>query len=306
MIERVGALGTITRLREPARRVVSLVPSETEAVAMLGAGDRLVGRTDYCVEPAETLALVPRVGGTKDARLDRIVALAPDLVLANQEENTEGLVAGLLARGIAVHLSFPKTVADAVALQHDLGLLLGFDPATHPVLVRLRTAVAEAEARRSHTQPVRVFCPIWMDPLMTVHGDTYISDMLDLCGGSNVFADRPRRYPLAADLGRAPAWSDARVGARDTRYPRVTVDEVLAQQPEVVLLPDEPHPFSEADAEVFRGLDMPAAHARRVHRTDGKDLCWYSPRLIEALPRVAGLLRPSTDTTGLPRRVNLG
>jgi ABC-type Fe3+-hydroxamate transport system substrate-binding protein len=306
MIERPGALGTVTRLARPARRVVSLVPSETEAVAMLGAGDRLVGRTDYCVEPAAALAEVVRVGGTKDARLDAIVALAPDLVLANQEENTEALVAGLTARGIAVHLSFPKTVADAVTLQHDLAVLLGLDPATHPLLARLRAAVAEAEARRARTRPVRVFCPIWMDPLMTVHADTYISDVLDLCGGANVFADRPRRYPLAADLGRAPAWSAERVGARDTRYPRVTLDEVVALQPEVVLLPDEPHPFSDADAEVFRRLDIPAARAGRVHRTDGKALCWYSPRLIDALPRVADWLRGEVATGGLPSRANLG
>ncbi len=306
MIVLPGALGHITRLAGPARRVVSLVPSETEAVALLGLGHRLVGRTDYCVCPAEVAASVPSVGGTKDARLADIVALSPDLVLVNQEENTPALVEGLVARGIPVHLSFPKTVSEAVTLQGDLALLLGLDPNRHPTLVRLREAVAEAEGRRATVRPVRVFCPIWMDPLMTIHADTYISDVLDLCGGVNVFADRPRRYPLAADLGRAPAWDSARVGLRDTRYPRVTLDEVVALQPEVVVLPDEPHPFTEADAAVFRGLDIPAARTGRVHRTDGKDLCWYSPRLLDALARVADLLRGGVPTGGLPSRGDLG
>jgi hypothetical protein len=82
------------------------------------------------------------------------------------------------------------------------------------------------------------------------------------------------------------------VGARDTRYPRVTLDEVVERQPEVVLLPDEPHPFSDADAEVFRALDIPAARAGRVLRVDGKALCWYSPRLIDALPQVRAWLHP--------------
>src|SRR6202044_2720392 len=107
--------------------------------------------------------------------------------------------------------------------------------------------------------PGRAFCPTWMAPLMTVHADTFISDMLDLCGAANVFADRVRRYPLAADLRGAAPLSPEKVGDRDVRYPRVTLDEVVARAPELVLLPDEPHPFTEADAAVFRSLAIPAA-----------------------------------------------
>lgn len=273
------------------RRVVSLVPSVTESLFLLGLGDRVVGRTDYCVEPMPAVAAVPSVGGTKDADVDAIAALSPDLVLVNQEENTQAIHRDLVARGLRVHLSFPKTVADAVALMRELAATLGA-PSDHPALVRLADAVAEMERLRAHTVPRKVFCPIWMDPLMTIHGDTFISDVLDLCGGQNVFLDRPRRYPLAADLGRAAPWSNDRVGLRDTRYPRVTLDEVVERQPEVVLLPDEPHPFSEADAGVFRALDIPAAAQGRVLLVDGKALCWYSPRLADALPQVRAWLHP--------------
>lgn len=275
---------------ERHRRVVSLVPSVTESLFLLGAGERVVGRTDYCVEPAADVAHVPSVGGTKNASVDAVTALSPDLVLVNREENTEAIHRDLVARGLNVHLSFPKSVRDATALMRELAAMLDVR-SDHPALVRLDDVVADLERARASTVPRRVFCPIWMDPLMTIHGDTFISDVLDLCGGYNVFADRPRRYPLAADLGRAAAWDDERVGLRDTRYPRVGLDEVVARRPEVVLLPDEPHPFTEEDAAVFRALDIPAAADGRVRRVDGKALCWYSPRMADALPQVAAWLR---------------
>lgn len=278
------------------RRVVSLVPSVTESLFLLGVGDRVVGRTEYCVEPRDAVGAVPTVGGTKSADVDAIAALGADLVLVNQEENTEAICRELAARGLRVHLSFPKTVADAVALLHELAAMLGV-AGDHPALARLTDAVAEMERLRANTVPCKVFCPIWMDPLMTIHGDTFISDVLDLCGGQNVFLDRPRRYPLAADLGRAAPWTNDRVGLRDTRYPRVTLDEVVERQPELVLLPDEPHPFSDEDAAVFRALPIPAAEQGRVLRVDGKALCWPSPRLADALPQVRAWLHPTTPTT---------
>ena len=118
---------------------------------------------------------------------------------------------------------------------------------------------------------------------MTIHGATFISDMLDLCGAQNVFADRERRYPLAADLGNAKPLPPEKVEGRDVRYPRVTMDEVNARAPELVLLPDEPHPFSDADAEVFRAQPTPAAARGAVVRTSGKDLCWYGARSVEGM-----------------------
>jgi hypothetical protein len=122
-----------------------------------------------------------------------------------------------------------------------------------------------------------------MDPLMTVHHDTFISDALELCGGRNVFSERERRYPLRADLGLRQAVDP---GERDTRYPRVTMEEVVAAGPRLVLLPDEPHEFTEADAEVFRD-HLPEAE---VSFCDGKDLMWYGLRSLEGLDRIAGVI----------------
>jgi hypothetical protein len=117
-----------------------------------------------------------------------------------------------------------------------------------------------------------------------------------LAGAENVFADRERRYPLAADLGTGAPLPADRVAGRDVRYPRITLDEIVARQPEIVLLPDEPHPFTEAEAAVFRGLDIPAARRGAVRFCDGKDLMWYGARSLEGLGRLRALVdgaRPS-------------
>jgi ABC-type Fe3+-hydroxamate transport system substrate-binding protein len=276
----------------PPKRVVSLVPSDTLSVAALGCAGALVGRTDYCELPADVVAGLPSVGGTKNPRVDDVCALEPDLVLANQEENTRGDLEALAARGVRVYIAFPRRVADGLA--HLARLARVFDVAgdagARDLLGRGYHALHDAEAARAARAPLRTFCPIWMKPLMTIHGDTFISDMLDLCGAQNVFADRERRYPLAADLGKAPPLPPEKIEGRDVRYPRVTMEEVVARAPELVLLPDEPHPFSEEDAEVFRALDVPAAKRGAVVRTGGKDLCWYGARSVEGLPRLRELV----------------
>jgi ABC-type Fe3+-hydroxamate transport system substrate-binding protein len=272
--------------RAPAR-VVSLVPSDTLSLCAVGAASSLVGRTDYCELPADVVRGVPSVGGTKNPRIDDICDLSPDLVLANQEENTRGDLEKLASRGVRVLVAFPKRVAEGLA--HLARLARIFGTATDaPVkeLVKLGYhAQMRAEDARKRTTPVRVFCPIWMTPLMTIHGATFISDMLDLCGAQNVFADRERRYPLAADVAGATPLSKEKTVGRDVRYPRVTLDEVRAHAPAIVILPDEPHPFSEDDARVFAALGVPVAH------TSGKDLCWYGARSADGgIDRVRALV----------------
>lgn len=284
--------GRVLDFGSTPRRVVSLVPSDTLNVAALGCAGALVGRTDYCELPVDVVAALPTVGGTKNPRVDDVCALEPDLVLANQEENTRGDLEELARRGVRVYIAFPRRVVQGLAHLARLARIFGVerDAAVRELVGAGYRALRAAEEGRSKTTPVRAFCPIWMKPLMTVHGDTFISDMLDLCGAQNVFADRERRYPLAADVGNAAPLSPEKVGDRDVRYPRVTLEEVVTRRPELVLLPDEPHPFTDEDAAVFRGLDIPAAKAGAVVRTGGKDLCWPGARSVEGIGRVRELV----------------
>jgi ABC-type Fe3+-hydroxamate transport system substrate-binding protein len=276
----------------PPRRVVSLVPSDTLNVAAIGCADALVGRTDYCELPVDVISKLPSVGGTKNPRVDAVCDLAPDLVLANQEENTRGDLEQLAQRGVRVYVAFPRRVVEG--LGHLARLVRIFqvdhDAAVKDLFRKGYDALTPADPASKSVPPLRTFCPIWMNPLMTIHADTFISDMLAVCGAANVFADRERRYPLAADLGRAPALPSEKTEGRDVRYPRVTVEEVVARAPELVLLPDEPHPFSEDDAEEFRRLDIPAARRGAVVRTGGKDLCWYGARSVEGIARVRAVV----------------
>ena len=264
----------------PPRRVVSLVPSDTLNVFALAAGDRLVGRTRYCVEPAGLVELVPEVGGTKDVDVRAVRELEPDLVLVNQEENSRAHVEELARLQLPVFVAFPRRVADGLSHLARLARILGAEEASRDLLLRGVRALRALE----ETPPPRlgVFVPIWMEPLMTVNGETFISDAVRLAGGRNVFEGRERRYPLQADLGAAEARP---AGERDTRYPRVTLDEVAARAPEIVLLPDEPHPFTEADARVFRER-LPSA---KVVFCGGRDLSWYGARSVEGLPRLRAL-----------------
>lgn len=261
-------------LARPPARIVSLVPSLTEALFDLGLGPRVVGVTDWCVHPAEQVAGLPRVGGTKDTDVAAVLALAPELVIANHEENTRRTVERLRAAGLPVWVTYPRTVPEAAALLRELAGLGAPAEAVARVVEPVEQAVAEAERTRPAT-PVRVFCAIWRDPWMSVGPDTYAHAVLALCGGANVFAEH-RQGP----------------GGRARRYPIVTLAEVEAAAPEVVLLPDEPYAFDPRDVEELRRLAIPAAASGRIHCIDGTWVSWYGARIRPALAALRRLLHP--------------
>jgi ABC-type Fe3+-hydroxamate transport system substrate-binding protein len=245
-------------------RIVSLVPSLTEALFALGLGSRVVGVTEWCVHPAAAVAQLPKLGGTKTPDLAAIRTLRPQLVIANQEENRRRDVERLEAAGIPVWVTYPRTVTDAVALLRELAELGGAAEGLARVVEPIEASVARAAAERP-ARATPVFCPIWKDPWMAVGRDTYAHDLLTLCGGANVFADRGER-----------------------RYPIVREAEITAAAPEVVLLPDEPYAFGPREAAELARL-LPAA-AGRVHLIDGTLVSWYGPRIGRAIETLRPLL----------------
>ncbi|MBZ0283596.1 MAG: helical backbone metal receptor [Anaerolineae bacterium] len=278
----------------PPHRVISLVPSVTESLFDLSLDDRLIAVTDYCVYPAEGVARLPRIGGTKNPDVARIIEMKPDLVIANQEENRKEDVQALQSAGIAVWVTFPRTVGDCFNLLWNI--MHVFD---HPEMVpRVRLIeqtydwVWRISEKRVEDQVCRVFVPIWLDPLMTFNADTYAHDLLRVCGAVNVFGDRDRKYPLKADLGNGEAYpvDDAQVAGRDTRYPRVTMEEVEAAQPNMILLPSEPFEFTDSHITLFAGLNVPAARSGNIKLVDGSLLTWHGTRIAYALNTLPGLL----------------
>jgi ABC-type Fe3+-hydroxamate transport system substrate-binding protein len=248
-------------------RIVSLVPSITELLFTLGLEGRIAGVTIFCSEPREQVARTPKVGREKDPDLSRIRALQPDLVIANMEENRRDVVEALRAEGVTVWVTFPRTVAEGIQLIRELGSLTATEATADAMARPLEAALARVLARLAGRPRTRVFCPIWRGPYMTVNRDTYVHEMLETCGGDNVF------------------------GASAARYPTVTLEEVRAAAPDVILLPDEPYRFRDAHRADFAPLrDIPAVRSGRIHLVDGKLLSWYGPRIAEALERLPVLL----------------
>lgn len=275
-------------LVHPPQRVISLVPSMTESLFDLGCGQSVVGVTNYCSAPAQETARLPKVGGPKDARLDDILALRPDLVIANQEENSKELVEALVSAGIPVWLTFPMSVRESLDDLWDLTRLL---PGNNAAL-RLRLledSYRWAELGLADRPRLRYFCPIWQESAsdgtlwwMTFNQDTYSNNLLAVFGGENVFSQRKRLYPLEAN------WNEAAVedlASRDVRYPVVCARDVLAAMPEMILLPNEPFDFDDLPDEFWMNLfsATPAVKNRRIVHVEGSLITWCGTRLGRAL-----------------------
>ena len=265
----LDASGVVVSLSAHPRRIVSLIPSITEILFTLGVGEAVAGCTIFCTEPRDGVAGKTKVGGEKNPKLELIRELGADLVIANIEENVREHIETLRAWGIAVYVTYPRTVADGIALVAELGALTGAEDEGRRIAQDLERRLARVRTRGQGHAPARVFCPIWRRPYMTINGDTYIDDMLTLCGGANIFAGLPKRYP------------------------EVTLEAVAGARPEVVLLPDEPYRFRQVHVKDFSAYpEMPAVRDGRIHLMDGKLLSWYGPRIARALDVLPDLLGP--------------
>ncbi len=266
MIEVVDDAGRGVTLNAAACRIVSLVPSLTESLFALGCGASLVGVTRYCTEPARAMGHVERVGGTKNPDLSRIRALQPDLVLINEEENRREDFEALEGAGLTLFVSFSRRARDVVGLIDRLGRLTGSHAAAQCMAGALTEVLRELESAPPSPRR-RVFCPIWKNPWMSFNHETYADDLLRLAGGDNI------------------------CGARQGRYCTVSLEEIAAADPEVVLLPDEPYVFAAKDLPSLAPLSATRAyHTGRVHFIDGKALSWYGPRTAAALPYLRRML----------------
>ena len=240
------ALGRTFDFPEPPRRVVSLVPSITETLFELGAGDSVAAITDFCIFPEGVDRR--RVGGTKNPQIEAIRELSPDLVHMNLEENLEGH-ARAIEKFAPVFVSEPKSVGDVSALLTTLGAIHGCQERASVFVREIRSALQQ--------MPQNIFtfaCPIWKKPWMWCGGDTYVSNLVATAGGLNIMQER-------------------------SRYPSVELENVLAMRPNVIFLPDEPCVFKEADAEELRGT----TEAKVIGPFPGHLFTWHGTRTLRGL-----------------------
>jgi iron complex transport system substrate-binding protein len=252
--------------QKPRQRIISLVPSLTETLCALGGRERLVGCTAFCVHPEGLLkdANVIKVGGTKTVLREKLLALKPDLLLMNMEENTLEDIAYFRER-VECYLDGTKTLEDGLESILNVGALIGAETTARDFYQRGQATLAKIDAARAERikqggGAPRVFYAIWREPWMTINRDTFIHAMLERCGAQNIFA------------------------AHAKRYPEVSLQEILDAKPEIVWLPGEPYRFKEKHRAEWSNLPVTArAPIQRVELVDGEFVCWFGVRQIAGM-----------------------
>ena len=231
------------------RRIVSLVPSQTELLYSLGLNNEVAGITKFCIHPESWFRSKPRIGGTKNVHIDRVHSLQPDLVIANKEENVKEQVE-TLAEQYPVYISDVNNLDDACAMIRDIGAMTGTTEKAAALATTIQTSF---QALTPLSPALRTAYLIWKNPYMTIGNDTFIHYMLSRCGLQNVFSDH-------------------------TRYPAVTAEELQAANCEVLLLSSEPYPFRQQHIDELQE-QLPLT---KIMLVDGEMFSWYGSRLLQA------------------------
>lgn len=230
------------------KKIISLVPSQTELLYHLGLDEQVTGITKFCIHPDSWFRTKQRIGGTKQVDTDLVKLLQPDLIIANKEENVKEQ-AEALAADFPVWISDVNDLPGAYEMIEQIGIITGRETAAQLLQNKLRKSFDNITVHHTH----RAGYLIWRNPYMTIGGDTFINAMLTMAGFDNVFKDR-------------------------TRYPQISVEDIIAQKPALLLLSSEPYPFSEKHISELQ-IHLPDTKIKLV---DGEMFSWYGSRLLHA------------------------
>jgi ABC-type Fe3+-hydroxamate transport system substrate-binding protein len=242
-------IGRTIQLPHIPRRIISLVPSQTELLFSLGLDESVVGITKFCVHPTSWFRGKSRIGGTKAIDSARINALQPDLIIANKEENDKQQIEALANR-YPVWVSDIKTLPEALAMIRSVGALTGKETEAGNLANEIDTRFSELVTTQKSTLVAYL---IWHRPWMAAGGDTFIHHLLGRCGFDNVFGDRDR-------------------------YPEIDLTELSGIRDMTILLSSEPYPFRQRHIDEIKEI-LPAANVLLV---DGERFSWYGSRLLHA------------------------
>jgi ABC-type Fe3+-hydroxamate transport system substrate-binding protein len=242
--------GKVVEVEYPVKRIVSLVPSQTELLYDLGLDAEVVGITKFCVHPDQWFRFKKRVGGTKKINIETIKDLAPDMVIANKEENEKDQVEEL-AKNFPVWTSDIRTVSEGLKMIGEVGSLTGKELEANNLVNNISAGFQTMQ--QGEARSVAYF--IWYNPWMVAGGDTFISNMIESIGWKNVFKE-------------------------EMRYPEVRLEKLSELAPDLVLLSSEPFPFKEKHVAEIRS-QLPDADIKLV---DGEMFSWYGSRMLKAIP----------------------
>ncbi len=296
-------LGRVISISKKPQRIISLVPSQTELLFDLGLSNEVVGITKFCIHPAEWFRSKTRIGGTKDIHFEKIHALAPDLIIANKEENIKEQIEAL-AKQYPVWVSDVNTLEDAQVMIGEIGSITSTSDKAEKIIKIIEKGFIELKDTRSKKKdptiindqltpdsrlttpdsplptpdsqlptpnsrlvaPVSTCYLIWKNPYMTAGGDTFISNMLQYCGLTNAFGDL-------------------------MRYPEITISQLQAKNPQLILLSSEPYPFKQKHIDELQ----PYFPDTKILLVDGEFFSWYGSRLLKAPDYFKELIKLTND-----------
>jgi ABC-type Fe3+-hydroxamate transport system substrate-binding protein len=249
-MEFIDQMNRKVKLEKRPKRIISLVPSQTELLYHLVLDAEVLGITRFCIHPEEWFRTKTRVGGTKRVNFDTIRGLRPDLIIANKEENTR-LEIEALQKEYPVWISDIFNLNDALTMIRSLGRICRKSEAAEAIAGTIEEAFGTLQSLR---RKPRVLYLIWQEPFMSVNGNTFIHDMLERCGFENVCA----KYP--------------------GRYPELSQNEIQALHPDCIFLSSEPFPFSD------KHIDWFARHfpGTKTMKVNGEFFSWYGSRLMDS------------------------
>ncbi len=263
------SLGREVTLKGEPQRIITLAPSITEILYFLSLGDRVVGVTKFSYYPPEA-KLKPKVGSYIDLNVERIIGLAPDLVIGTADGNQPGIVDLLEQAGIAVFIVNPRNIRQTIDTVAIVGRLCGVPEKANSLSAQLSQRVDRILDRtRSRRKPL-VFLQINLKPIMTVNKNTFLHDLIQLAGGRNMTEDEP------------------------ITYPRISLEEVIRKKPEVIIISsmERGGRFEAARLEWLKWTSIPAVKDGRVHLIDSDLIDRPSPRIIEGLEAMARFIHP--------------
>lgn len=247
MREVIDQMGRCVWVPDESKRIISLVPSQTELLFDLGVKNKLVGLTKFCVHPKGLKKEKIIIAGTKTYKLDRIRSLKPDLIIGNKEENDQTGIEQL-AEEFPVWMSDISNLAQALQMINEVGVLVNKVTEAQKIT---RSISKSFENLRSNASE-KVIYLIWHDPIMVAGKGTFIDDMLDRCNFQNLIDDK--------------------------RYPTLSVDDLKVLSPDRILLSSEPFPFKEKHIKGYQSL----CPKSKIELVDGEIFSWYGTRLLQA------------------------
>jgi len=242
-------LGRELRIDAKPKRIISLVPSQTELLFDLGLNEEVVGITRFCLHPNHWFQSKTRIGGTKEKNPSRILELQPDLVIANKEENERELIS-ILELNVPVWVSDVKNPDDCIKMIKGVGEITSSHELAEQIVYDTEQTFKELKGVNN---PLRVLYLIWYDPWMSIGHDTYIHSLLHHMGYKNV------------------------LHAENIRYPKLSAEEIVDLNPEIVFLSSEPFPFKVDQSRILKLL-LPNA---RIEFVDGEAFSWYGTRILK-------------------------